>query len=121
MAIISFGQTFRGSNDGFALTNTTANTVVVNLLGVTIQGLGTEVVNFDMFDAYVRSPRHPQVYEVRQDGTPYGTADDMAQLGALINNGTLVVKAATLTAGTNTFTVGASSAGTACKNSVFFS
>jgi hypothetical protein len=118
MAIISFGATFRGANAGFALTNTTAQTVVVPAFGLNILGNATEFVSLNEFDAYMRSPRNSQVYDRNNKGGLY--VDDVASLGALLHAGTLLLKAATYNSATNVFTVGATETITASADGSVF-
>lgn len=118
MALISFGQTFRTSNVGFGLKNPGIENVIVSLLGLNIKAGTTEVVPLDLFDAYYFNPRHPQVYNVKPDGSPY--VNDVVDLAKLIATGTLHVTTTTYVASSNTFTVGASAAPTVAGSSIFF-
>lgn len=108
MAVLSFGATFRGTNAGFALTNTTSQAVSVPALGLNIPGNGTDIVSLNEFDAYMRNPRNTQVYDRNLKGGLYN--DDVAALCALIKAGTLTLKAATYNSTTNVWTVGAAQA-----------
>lgn len=102
MAVLQFGATFRAANVGFALVNTTAQAVVVAALGLNIKGNATEIVDFNTFDAYMRSPRSPQVYDRNLKGGLF--VDDVAALCALIQAATLQLKpVATFNTTTNTF------------------
>jgi len=118
MAIVSFGQTYRGAYQGFALQNTSSSNVQVPLLGLNIKSYATENVSLDVFDEYIRNMRHPQVYDVNTKGQPY--KDDVYTLTQLISGGTLVVHTSTYTASSNTWTIGASAAPTVAGTSLFW-
>lgn len=118
MALISFGATFRTASPAFALTNTTSTNIYLDVLGINLKGLGTQVINLDVWDAYIRNPRHPQVWDITTKNKPY--KDDLASLTALIAAGTLIVKSTTYSASANTYTVGASANPTVAGSSLFF-
>jgi hypothetical protein len=120
MAILSFGSTFRAANTGFALTNTTANSIYLGAMGCNLPGLATKSFSLDVFDAYSRSPRHTQVDEVKLTSAGIGIyQDDYVYLCALIKAGTLLIKSTTYTASANTFTAGATAAFTTAGSSIF--
>ena len=105
MAILQFGSTFRSSYTGFGLTNNSANTVYVAAFGMNIAPKATEFVSLDSFDAYMRCPRHPQVYDYRiaVGGKPALYKDDIADLCAMIQAGTLGVRTTVFLASSGTF------------------